>query len=94
MNGVVAGTIRLQDFPPGTQLTSEGSSLLTAPDGVGQLAKNSKLRQGVLEASNVNPMTTVAMLLGVEREAEMMQRALSLFDTEFNQIASNSLAKV
>ncbi len=94
VKGVVAGTIRLEDFPPNTQLTAEGSTLLSALDGAGQLARGSKLRQGALEASNVNAMTTVAMLLGVEREAEMMQRALSLFDTEFNQIASNSLAKV
>lgn len=94
VKGVVAGTIRLEDFPPGTQLTAEGSTLFAAPDGSGQAARGSKLRQGALEASNVNPMTTVAMLLSVEREAEMMQRALSLFDSAFNQIASNNLSKV
>jgi hypothetical protein len=30
----------------------------------------------------------------VQREAEMLQRAMSLFDTEFNHIAASDLAKV
>jgi len=30
----------------------------------------------------------------VQREAEMMQRALSLFHTEFNKIAANDLPHV
>jgi flagellar basal-body rod protein FlgF len=94
VNGAVAGTIRLEEFPPGTKLIAEGTSLFAAPVGSGQLAQHSRLRQGALEASNVNPMTSLVTMISVERQAEMMQRALSLFDTEFNQIASNTLAKV
>jgi flagellar basal-body rod protein FlgF len=94
VNGTVAGTIRVEEFAPGTKMTAEGASLLAAPDGSSQVAQHAKLRRGSLEASNVNPMASVATMLGVEREAEMMQRALSLIDTEFNQIASNTLGKV
>jgi hypothetical protein len=39
-------------------------------------------------------MTSVVALLSVQREAEMLQRALSLFDTSLNQIASNTLSRV
>jgi hypothetical protein len=42
----------------------------------------------------VNSISSVVTLIGVERQAEMLQRALSLFDTEFNHIASTDLAKV
>lgn len=94
VNGAVAGSIRLEEFPPETTLTAEGTSLFSAPGGSGQAARHSALRQGMLESSNVNPIASVVMMISVQRQAEMMQRALSLFDTEFNQIASNALAKV
>ena len=57
-------------------------------------ARQSSLRQGVLESSNVNAIGAVMTLIAVQREAEMMQRALSLFHTEFNRIAANDLPHV
>ncbi len=95
VNGTVAGRIRLADFPAGTKLTSEGGTLLAAPAGaVEGPAPQSSLRQGMIESSNVNAIASVAGLISVQREAEMMGRAMSLFDTEFNHIAASELAKV
>jgi flagellar basal-body rod protein FlgF len=94
VNGAVAGSIRLTEFAPETRLTSEGGALIAAPDGSAKPAQQSKLQQGALESSNVNSINSVVMLIGVQREAEMLQRAMSLFDTEFNRIASTDLAKV
>lgn len=94
VNGAVAGSIQLVDFAPGTQLISEGGSLLAAPAGSAQPALQSMLKQGTLESSNVNPISSVVTLIGVQREAEMLQRAMSLFDTEFNRIATSDLPKV
>jgi flagellar basal-body rod protein FlgF/flagellar basal-body rod protein FlgG len=48
----------------------------------------------MLESSNVNAIRAVMTLIGVQREAEMLQRALSLFHSEFNRIASNDLPRV
>jgi len=42
----------------------------------------------------VNSISSVVTLIGVQRQAEMLQRAMTLFDNEFNRIASNDLAKV
>jgi hypothetical protein len=42
----------------------------------------------------VNSIGSVTALIGVERQAGMLQRAMSLFDSEFNQIASTQLGKV
>jgi flagellar basal-body rod protein FlgF len=92
--GAVAGKIRLVEFAPETKLASEGQALLSAPDGSGLPARTTSVRQGVLESSNVNAIGAVMTLIGVQREAEMMQRALSLFHTEFNRIASNDLPHV
>jgi flagellar basal-body rod protein FlgF len=94
VNGAVAGHIRLVEFDPGTKLTPEGETLLAAPAGSDKLVAKPSLRQGVLETSNVNSIASVVQLIGVQRQAEMLQRAMSLFDSELNQIASNDLAKV
>lgn len=94
VNGAIAGSIRMVEFPYGTKLTPEGETLLAAPEGSAQLARQSTLRQGTLEASNVNSISAVVTMLAVQRQAEMMQRALTLFDTSLNQIASNTLGKV
>jgi len=94
VNGAVAGTIALIEFAPGTKLTSEGGSLLSAPEGSAKPATQSSVRQGALEASNVNSITSVVTLIGVERQAEMLQRAMSLFDTTMNQIAASDLGRV
>ena len=94
VNGAIAGKIRIVDFPPGTRLVAEGATLLSAPTGSEQPAQQSTVRQSALESSNVNAIAAVTGLISVQREAELMGRALSLFDTEFNHIAASELAKV
>ncbi|HVM94651.1 MAG TPA: flagellar basal-body rod protein FlgF [Terriglobales bacterium] len=94
VNGAIAGQIKMVDFPAGTPLVSEGSSLLSAPAASEQAAQNVSLRQGMLETSNVNAITAVTSLIGVQREAEMMGRALTLLDTNMNHVAAAELARV
>jgi len=94
VDSAVAGKIRLVEFAPDTKLASEGQALLSAPDGTALPVRTPSLRQGVLESSNVNAIGAVMTLIAVQRGAEMMQRALSLFHTEFNRIASNDLPHV
>ena len=94
VNSAVAGKIRQVEFAPETKLMSEGGALLSAPNGSELPARETSLRQGMLESSNVNAIHAVMTLIGVQREAEMMQRALSLFHSEFNRIASNDLPRV
>jgi flagellar basal-body rod protein FlgF/flagellar basal-body rod protein FlgG len=94
VNGAAAGQIRLVEFAPGARLTAEGATLLAAPDGSAQPAKQSTVQSGTLESSNVNAINSVMTLIGVQRHAEMLQRALSMFDSEFNRIASGELSRV
>jgi flagellar basal-body rod protein FlgF len=94
VNGAVAGKIALVDFAPGTPLASEGGTLISAPEGSAKPVLQPALKQGALESSNVNSVGSVVSLIGVQRQAEMMSRALSLFDSEFNRIATTELAKV
>ena len=94
VNSAVAGKIRQVEFAPETKLISEGGSLLSAPSGSELTARETSVRQGMLESSNVNAIRAVMTLIVVQREAEMLQRALSLFHSEFNRIASNDLPRV
>ena len=94
VDGAAAGTIQLVEFAPGARLTAEGGTLLAAPAGSAQPAKQTTIQHGTLETSNVNAITSVMNLIGVQRHAEMLQRALSLFDSEFNRIATSELPRV
>lgn len=94
VNSAVAGKIRLVEFAPETRLISEGKSLLSAPAGTELPVRQTSVRPGMLESSNVNPISAVVSLIGVQRQFDMMQRAMSLFHTEFNRIASNDLPHV
>ncbi len=90
--GAVAGKIRLAEFAPGTSVTSEGDGLLIAANA--RPARRTVVRQSALESSNVNAIRSMTELIAVERQAEMMQRAMSLFHSEMNRIAANDLPHV
>ena len=94
VKGAVAGKIKLVEFPPGTALESVGKTYYSAPKNTGTPAKQSTMVQGSLESSNVNPVASAVELVAVQRYAEMMQRALSMFHTEFNRIATEDLPRV
>ena len=94
VNGAVAGKIKLVEFPPGTALESVGKTYYSAPAKSDTAATKSTMSQGYLESSNVNPVASAVELVTVQRYAEMMQRALSMFHSEFNRIATDELPKV
>jgi flagellar basal-body rod protein FlgF/flagellar basal-body rod protein FlgG len=94
VNGAVVAKLRLAEFSPDTSLRALGNALYAAPAGSALPPASSSIRQGVLESSNVSPVESVVQLITVQRNAEMMQRALTLFDTQFNQTAAQDLPRV
>jgi len=94
VDGAVVGKLTLSEFSPTTNLTALGDALYTAPPNSALPAASSSFRQGVIEASNVSPVESVVQLITVQRNADLMQRALSAFDTQFNQTAVQDLPKV
>jgi flagellar basal-body rod protein FlgF/flagellar basal-body rod protein FlgG len=93
-NGGVFGKLRVVEFAPGTALEAAGASYYSAPTGTARPTAGATVRQGMLEASNVSPVAAVVNLIAVQRHAEMLGRALNLFHTEFNRIASGELPRV
>jgi flagellar basal-body rod protein FlgF/flagellar basal-body rod protein FlgG len=94
VEGAVVGKLAVSEFSPGTNLTALGNALYSVPPNTALPAASSSFRQGMIEASNVSPVEGVVQLITVQRNADMMQRALSAFDSEFNQTAVQDLPKV
>jgi flagellar basal-body rod protein FlgF/flagellar basal-body rod protein FlgG len=92
--GAVAGKLKLVQFAPGTTLTSSGETYYSAPPKTEIPATNSTVKQGMLESSNVNPVTSMVELITAQRSAEMMQRALSMFNSEMDKTATQDLPKI
>jgi len=92
--GAVAGKLKLVQFAPGTQLTSAGQNYYSAPTGTEVASTDSSVRQGMLESSNVNPVSSMVELITAQRSAEMMQKALSMFNSEMDKTATQDLPKV
>ena len=93
-NGAVSGKLKIVEFPAGTDLASMGNTYYSAPASAAAPAASSSVRQGMLESSNVNPIECVVELVTAQRSAEMMQRALAMFNNEMNKTATQDLPKV
>lgn len=94
VDGAVLTQLQVVDFPPGTGLTPEGNTDFVVPAGAKPMAAAGRVRQGMLEASNSDPVRSAVALIDLQRTAEMMQRALSIFNNDFNQTAVQELPKV
>jgi flagellar basal-body rod protein FlgF/flagellar basal-body rod protein FlgG len=92
--GAVAGKLKLVQFQPGTTLTSAGETYYTAPAKSEIAATDSSVKQGMVESSNVNPVSSMVELISAQRSAEMMQKALTMFGSEMDKTASQELPKV
>jgi flagellar basal-body rod protein FlgF/flagellar basal-body rod protein FlgG len=93
LDGAVSGKLRIVEFPQGTQVTSLGNSYYSAPANAEQPATQSSVRQGFLENSNVNPVAGMVELVEAQQSAEIMQRALAMFNSEMDKTATQDLPK-
>jgi flagellar basal-body rod protein FlgF len=100
-NGVVSvaggavDTVGVFTFPAQVQLTAEGANRYVAPAEVTPLAaKGATIHQGALESANQDAIQGTMDLVLMQRQAEMMQKALTIFHTEFNKFASEDLSRV
>jgi flagellar basal-body rod protein FlgF/flagellar basal-body rod protein FlgG len=94
VDGAVVAKLRLAEFSPNTSLTAEGSARYSAASGSELAAASTTVHQGMIEASNVSAVESVVQLILVQRNAEMMQRALGIFDSQFDQTAVQDLPRV
>jgi flagellar basal-body rod protein FlgF len=95
VGGGTVTTVGVFTFPASTQLTPEGANRYVAPTEVKPLpAKESEVHQGTIEAANQDAIQGTMDLIMMQRQAEMMQKALTVFHTEFNKFATEDLPRV
>jgi flagellar basal-body rod protein FlgF len=94
VNGAVAGRLRMVEFVPGALVEPVGNSHYSAPASATRAAVSSYMRQGTLESSNINAVSSVVDLITVQRRAEMLERAMAAFHNNFDHIATSELARV
>ena len=88
-------TVGVFTFPPGFQLIAEGANRYIAPQGsVAVLSKKSAVHQGAIESANQDVIQGSLDMIVMQRQAEMMQKALTIFHTDFNKFATEDLPKV
>jgi flagellar basal-body rod protein FlgF len=74
-------------------LTAEGANRFSA-DGVKPIAGGAVVEEGTLEGANQDAVHGTMQLVLVQRQAEMMQKALSVFNNDFDKTASEDLPRV
>lgn len=82
------GLFRVQNLVP-----AESGTLLRS-DSAAAPSTEATVQQGALESSNQDAVQGTIQLITVQRQAEMMQRALSVFHNDFDKTASEELARV
>src|SRR5208283_607330 len=92
--GAVVAQMKLVNFKPGTALTAEGNSYYQAPAGSEQPADDPRLAQGMLESSNLNPVGAAVSLIALQRHAQLLEQALSIFHSVFNSAPAQDLSRV
>lgn len=91
-NALVA-QVGIFDFSDRSALIAEGTNRFAA-DGAKPVAGKATIVQGSLEGSNEDAIHGTMQLMLIERQAEMMQKALSVFDNSFDKIAAEDLPRV
>jgi flagellar basal-body rod protein FlgF len=95
VDGGVVSTVGVFTFPTGTQLKPEGANRYLPPEGVkAVLSTKSSIRQSAIEAANQDVIQGSLDLIVMQRQAEMMQKALTIFHTEFNKTATEDLPRI
>jgi flagellar basal-body rod protein FlgF/flagellar basal-body rod protein FlgG len=92
-SGVVA-QLEIVNFPDPSALTEEGANRFKGPDGVTPVASRALVQQGAVESSNQDAVHGTMELVLIQRQAEMMQKALGVFDGQFDRTAVEQLGKV
>jgi len=78
----------------GSDLTVQGLNRYMAAAGVTPTASDATVQQGATEGSNLDAVHGTMQLMLVQRQAEMMQKALGVFNNDFDKTAVEEISKV
>jgi len=90
----IAGTVAVFGFPTDTPLVALGTNRFAAPDGAQPVVVDASIQQGSLEGANLDAVHGTMQLILVQRQAEMMQKVLGVFNNDFDKTAAEDLGRV
>jgi flagellar basal-body rod protein FlgF len=90
----IAGQVGVFGFPPDTALIAQGTNRFAAPAGTEPTIVTAPIQEGALEGANLDAVHGTMQLILIQRQAEMMQKALSVFNNDFDKTAAEQLGRV
>ncbi len=90
----IVGNLGVFDFADKSTLTAEGSNQFSIAPGTKPAQSTATLQQGAIEAGNEDAVHGTMQLVLLQRQAEMMQKALSVFNNDFDKTATEDLPRV
>ena len=92
--GGVVSQLGIVNFAHPEALSAEGSNRFVAPAGTKTATSDAQVVQGSVESSNQDTVHGTMQLILIQRQAEMMQKALTVFNTDFDKSAIEQLPRV
>jgi flagellar basal-body rod protein FlgF len=89
----IVGRVGAFDFTEKSILTAEGANRFSA-NRAKPIPATASVEQGSVEGANEDAIHGTMQLVLVQRQAEMMQKALSVFNNDFDKTASEDLPRV
>jgi flagellar basal-body rod protein FlgF len=90
----IVGKVGVFAFPTDTDLVALGTNRFIPSEGVQPTASDTAIEQGSLEGANLDAVHGTMQLILIQRQAEMMQKALGIFNNEFDKAAAEELGRV
>jgi len=89
----IAGRLGVVNYQA-DDLAAAGANRFTVRDGAKATQATAEIREGALEGSNEDAVQGTMQLMLIQRQAEMMQKALNVFHNDFDKTAAEDLGKV
>ncbi len=89
----IAGTLGIVSYGA-DDLAAAGTNRFTVRDGAKALKADATVQEGALEGANQDAVHGTMQLMMIQRQAEMMQKALSVFHNDFDKTAAEELGRV
>lgn len=92
-SSAIAGRLGVVSYAA-DDLAAVGTNRFSVRDGVKATASIAEVREGALEGANQDAVQGTMQLMLIQRQAEMMQKALNVFHNDFDKTAAEELGKV
>ena len=89
----IAGRVGLVNYAA-PDLAAAGANHFTVREGAAAQAATGTVQEGSLEGANEDAVQGTMQLMLVQRQAEMMQKALNVFHNDFDKTATEELGRV